>query len=89
MGPVGRLHTIQSGLIHTRGILINKPQSYSRKKARCPGEKPVCSLCQRLGQHCTYAAQVISNRARVQRDTTSGGPEVDADDCQEVPSLEI
>ncbi|KAJ5580401.1 hypothetical protein N7450_006702 [Penicillium hetheringtonii] len=60
-----------------------------RKKARCPGEKPVCSLCQRLGQHCTYAAQVISNRARVQRDTTSGGPEVDADDCQEVPSLEI
>lgn len=26
-----------------------------RKKGRCPGEKPVCSLCARLGQTCAYA----------------------------------
>ena len=26
-----------------------------RKKGRCPGEKPTCSLCARLGQTCTYA----------------------------------
>ncbi|KAJ5683559.1 hypothetical protein N7462_006724 [Penicillium macrosclerotiorum] len=34
-----------------------------RKKARCPGEKPICSLCQRLGQHCTYGHQATANRA--------------------------
>ncbi|KAJ5776411.1 uncharacterized protein N7511_001422 [Penicillium nucicola] len=26
-----------------------------RKKSRCPGEKPVCSYCERLGQKCTYS----------------------------------
>ncbi|KAL2819810.1 hypothetical protein BJX63DRAFT_445354 [Aspergillus granulosus] len=26
-----------------------------RKKSRCPGEKPVCSFCERLGQQCFYA----------------------------------
>ncbi|KAJ5173148.1 hypothetical protein N7492_005741 [Penicillium capsulatum] len=26
-----------------------------RKKTRCPGEKPVCSFCERLGQKCVYA----------------------------------
>ena len=29
----------------------------SRKKARCPGEKPTCSLCHRLGQRCSYGPQ--------------------------------
>ncbi|KAE8148736.1 hypothetical protein BDV25DRAFT_168241 [Aspergillus avenaceus] len=33
-----------------------------RKKARCPGEKPVCSLCQRLGQRCGYGPQAPQNR---------------------------
>ncbi|OQE05207.1 hypothetical protein PENVUL_c026G04482 [Penicillium vulpinum] len=28
-----------------------------RKKARCPGEKPACSLCHRLGQRCSYGPQ--------------------------------
>ncbi|KAJ5946944.1 hypothetical protein N7454_003783 [Penicillium verhagenii] len=31
-----------------------------RKKARCPGEKPTCSLCQRLGQRCMYGTQVAA-----------------------------
>ncbi|PLB53556.1 hypothetical protein P170DRAFT_435157 [Aspergillus steynii IBT 23096] len=31
-----------------------------RKKARCPGEKPTCSLCQRLGQRCSYGSQAAS-----------------------------
>ncbi|KAJ5164622.1 uncharacterized protein N7500_006452 [Penicillium coprophilum] len=26
-----------------------------RKKAKCPGEQPVCSLCARLRQQCLYA----------------------------------
>lgn len=26
-----------------------------RKKTRCPGEKPICSFCERLGQKCFYA----------------------------------
>ncbi|KOS40395.1 hypothetical protein ACN38_g8752 [Penicillium nordicum] len=26
-----------------------------RKKSRCPGEKPTCSYCARLGQQCVYA----------------------------------
>ncbi|PYH40757.1 putative C6 transcription factor [Aspergillus saccharolyticus JOP 1030-1] len=28
-----------------------------RKKAKCPGEQPTCSLCARLGQTCAYAAE--------------------------------
>ncbi|KAJ5136855.1 hypothetical protein N7448_005409 [Penicillium atrosanguineum] len=27
----------------------------ARKKAKCPGEQPVCSLCARLRQQCVYA----------------------------------
>ncbi|KAE8361097.1 hypothetical protein BDV27DRAFT_167208 [Aspergillus caelatus] len=26
-----------------------------RKKSRCPGERPVCSYCDRLGQQCVYS----------------------------------
>ncbi|KZL76610.1 c6 transcription factor [Colletotrichum incanum] len=25
-----------------------------RKKSKCPGERPTCSFCERLGQHCVY-----------------------------------
>lgn len=32
-------------------------QEVSRKKSRCPGEKPVCSHCARLGQNCYYAEE--------------------------------
>ncbi|KAF9890882.1 hypothetical protein FE257_005458 [Aspergillus nanangensis] len=28
-----------------------------RKKAKCPGEQPVCSLCARLNQRCAYAEE--------------------------------
>ena len=38
----------------------------SRKKSRCTGEKPACSHCARLGQHCTYA----SNTDRVNPNPT-------------------
>ncbi|PKX89883.1 Zn(II)2Cys6 transcription factor domain-containing protein, partial [Aspergillus novofumigatus IBT 16806] len=34
-----------------------------RKKARCPGERPTCSLCQRLGQRCSYNARRAVNGA--------------------------
>lgn len=32
-----------------------------RKKTRCPGEKPSCSFCLRLGQRCTYNATITSS----------------------------
>ncbi|KAJ5168995.1 uncharacterized protein N7482_004589 [Penicillium canariense] len=36
-----------------------KPVSHAggRKKAKCPGEQPVCSLCARLRQECVYAEE--------------------------------
>ncbi|KAJ5495760.1 hypothetical protein N7539_000876 [Penicillium diatomitis] len=36
--------------------------NYSRKKTRCPGEKPVCSFCMRLGQTCTYGGVEVEER---------------------------
>ena len=52
----------------------------SHKKARCPGEKPVCSLCQRLGQHCTYGQPAAPKRvgklkAPSAHDQEAGQPE--------------
>ncbi|KAJ9492526.1 hypothetical protein VN97_g710 [Penicillium thymicola] len=35
-----------------------------RKKARCPGEKPTCSLCHRLGQRCSYGPQASRVRSQ-------------------------
>lgn len=34
-----------------------------RKKTRCPGEKPCCSFCARLGQECTYYAPISGTDA--------------------------
>ncbi|KAE8140200.1 hypothetical protein BDV38DRAFT_280193 [Aspergillus pseudotamarii] len=46
-----------------------------RKKARCPGEKPTCSLCQRLGQRCSYGPQAAPNRAATTRASPANGQE--------------
>ncbi|KAL2816977.1 hypothetical protein BJX63DRAFT_132573 [Aspergillus granulosus] len=35
-----------------------------RKKSRCPGERPACSYCQRLGQECEYAGDEEPDYAR-------------------------
>ncbi|PVH75482.1 hypothetical protein DL98DRAFT_593093 [Cadophora sp. DSE1049] len=35
-----------------------------RKKSKCPGEKPQCSICGRLGQNCLYEAQENDGRKR-------------------------
>ncbi|KAL4969947.1 Zn(II)2Cys6 transcription factor [Aspergillus stella-maris] len=35
-----------------------------RKKSRCPGERPACSYCQRLGQLCEYAGDEEPDYAR-------------------------
>ncbi|KAL4937862.1 hypothetical protein BDV06DRAFT_232295, partial [Aspergillus oleicola] len=35
-----------------------------RKKSRCPGERPACSYCQRLGQTCEYAGGEEPDSAR-------------------------
>jgi hypothetical protein len=32
-----------------------------RKKTRCPGGRPACEHCHRLGQTCEYASDVISS----------------------------
>ncbi|KAJ5206541.1 hypothetical protein N7491_002843 [Penicillium cf. griseofulvum] len=42
-----------------------------RKKARCPGEKPSCSLCHRLGQRCSYGPQT----SRVKNHSVSAAPQ--------------
>jgi hypothetical protein len=36
----------------------------SRKKSRCPGEKPICSHCARLRQTCFYADEAESGIRR-------------------------
>ncbi|KAL2069981.1 hypothetical protein VTL71DRAFT_14661 [Oculimacula yallundae] len=36
----------------------------SRKKSKCPGEKPQCSICSRLGQACVYETQETEGRKR-------------------------
>lgn len=37
-----------------------------RKKTRCPGEKPVCSFCARLGQTCVYSgADVVDEGSQL------------------------
>ncbi|KAI2737274.1 transcriptional regulator family: Fungal Specific TF [Penicillium roqueforti] len=36
-----------------------------RKKSRCPGEKPICSYCERLGQQCVYAGAEIVDEGLV------------------------
>ncbi|RBR16714.1 hypothetical protein FVER53590_10018 [Fusarium verticillioides] len=40
-----------------------------RKKSKCPGEKPVCSYCERLGQTCVYesGSEGQGQRARSDR----------------------
>ncbi|KAL4866618.1 hypothetical protein BDV12DRAFT_131442 [Aspergillus spectabilis] len=35
-----------------------------RKKTRCPGERPACSYCKRLGQPCEYAGDEEPDYAR-------------------------
>ncbi|KAH8797766.1 hypothetical protein F5884DRAFT_814764 [Xylogone sp. PMI_703] len=32
-----------------------------RKKARCPGERPICSFCARLKQSCRYSDDMVSS----------------------------
>lgn len=34
-----------------------------RKKTRCPGEKPVCSFCERLRQKCVYTGSAETGSA--------------------------
>ncbi|KAJ5151320.1 uncharacterized protein N7482_010572 [Penicillium canariense] len=59
-------------------VLVDVVQPFSRKKARCPGEKPKCSLCHRLGQQCTYESQEPPNRIRGRgTSTNSDGLNVD------------
>ncbi|KAF5644094.1 quinic acid utilization activator [Fusarium sp. NRRL 52700] len=39
-----------------------------RKKSKCPGEKPVCSYCERLGQICVYESGPDSQGQRARSD---------------------
>ncbi|KIM95780.1 hypothetical protein OIDMADRAFT_45088 [Oidiodendron maius Zn] len=44
-----------------------------RKKTRCSGERPICAICQRLGQHCHYPAIDV-----VDYGTRPGNEQIDA-----------
>lgn len=38
-------------------LAIPQPQTeiwHSKRKTKCPGERPICSLCVRMKQHCVY-----------------------------------
>uniref|UniRef100_A0A0D2Y698 Zn(2)-C6 fungal-type domain-containing protein n=1 Tax=Fusarium oxysporum (strain Fo5176) TaxID=660025 RepID=A0A0D2Y698_FUSOF len=39
-----------------------------RKKSKCPGEKPICSYCERLGQICVYESGSDGQGQRVRSD---------------------
>ncbi|KAJ5899550.1 hypothetical protein N7495_004294 [Penicillium taxi] len=39
-----------------------------RKKSRCPGEKPTCSFCERLGQRCVYSIGEVEKDSSFARD---------------------
>ncbi|KAJ5509821.1 hypothetical protein N7527_011964 [Penicillium freii] len=58
-----------------------------RKKARCPGEKPTCSLCHRLGQHCSYGPQ--ASRVRSQSISAPGQRQETQQSINEVFMLPI
>ncbi|KAJ5129051.1 uncharacterized protein N7443_006168 [Penicillium atrosanguineum] len=58
-----------------------------RKKARCPGEKPACSLCQRLGQHCAYGSQAAAKQARDNRATSTHSQDLSAEPVNEVRNV--
>ncbi|KAG9229599.1 fungal-specific transcription factor domain-containing protein, partial [Amylocarpus encephaloides] len=45
-----------------------------RKKVRCPGEKPICSLCLRLNQPCVFADQEIIEREIMRVSSPSQSP---------------
>lgn len=45
----------QSLLLCLSANRISSLDVSSRKKSRCPGEKPICSHCARLRQNCFYA----------------------------------
>ncbi|KAJ6171437.1 hypothetical protein N7470_000504 [Penicillium chermesinum] len=42
-----------------------------RKKAKCPGEQPICSLCARLHQNCYYSEE---RRRRLASDDDNRSP---------------
>ncbi|KAJ6099042.1 hypothetical protein N7467_000577 [Penicillium canescens] len=48
-----------------------------RKKARCPGEKPTCSLCHRLGQLCSYEPQTPSHARSRSKPAPASAPAQD------------
>ncbi|KAJ6151430.1 hypothetical protein N7470_007027 [Penicillium chermesinum] len=63
-------HTIHRvSLKRTRQACAPCRSHVSRKKARCPGEKPACSLCQRLRQRCSYESPALPRGRGVQART--------------------
>ena len=49
-------------------------QASRRKKTRCPGEKPICSFCERLGQDCFYtgSAEAIDEGSEFAKNMVRG-----------------
>ncbi|GFF61631.1 quinic acid utilization activator [Aspergillus lentulus] len=57
-----------------------------RKKAKCPGEQPVCSLCARLRQRCAYAGE---RRRSLPHATPDGSPSVATTTAADAPEVRI
>lgn len=48
-----------------------------RKKSKCPGEKPQCSICKRLDQTCSYESLEPLSRKRPRLDAENVAPDGD------------
>jgi hypothetical protein len=50
--------------------------SHRRKKTRCPGGRPACEYCVRLGQTCEYASDsaTSTNTDRIRRASSNAAP---------------
>lgn len=47
---------------------------FRRKKTKCPGEKPICSFCERLRQKCVYtgSAETIDESSEFAKNMVRG-----------------
>lgn len=58
-GSVKHVRTAGRSTLSPNLAQLTRPWT-RRKKSRCPGERPACGFCVRLGQQCNYAGNTTS-----------------------------
>lgn len=56
----------------------------SRKKSKCPGERPTCSFCARLGKPCVYANGIVTQTSNSAAAAPDEGPGSEAINIQQI-----